>query len=138
MVGTLTLILAGLLSSPDIPAVTVQAWASRPGRFRQHRRDGADGASGTAGYGQPYNNGPGGAAGRSDQLAETRRHHPADRRGQDFVIGPLTSLAKTTPALATALAAYTSASQAQQNSWATAYDKATSRAPRRRRSTAAT
>ena len=34
-------------------------------------------------------------------------------------------MAKTTPALATALTAYTSASPAQQIRWATAYDKAT-------------
>ncbi len=41
-----------------------------------------------------------------------------------YVISPLSQLAPTTPALAAALGTYTSASSAQQLSWATAYDKA--------------
>ena len=42
-----------------------------------------------------------------------------------FVLDPLAVLAKTTPALAAALATYTSAPASQQLNWATAYDKAT-------------
>ena len=126
LVGALTVLLAGLLSSPDIPAVTVQAWA-------QHDQLGfvntaameLDGASETAGYGQPYNNAPGaqqlGPVSWQKLAGITQRIDAA----QTFVVGPLASLAKTTPALATALTAYTSASPAQQIRWATAYDKAT-------------
>ena len=127
LVGTLTVILAGLLSSPNIPAVTVQAWA-------QHDQLGfvntaamqLDGTSETATYGPPYNNG----------TAEVQQLGPINWQtlsgitqridaAQTFVIAPLTSLAKTTPALAPALTAYKNASPAQQVQWATAYDKAT-------------
>jgi hypothetical protein len=127
LVGTLTVILAALLSSPNIPAVTVQAWA-------QHDQLGfvntaamqLDGTSETATYGPPYNNG----------TAEVQQLGPINWQtlsgitqridaAHTFVVGPLTSLAKTTPALATALSTYTSASPAQQDQWATAYDKAT-------------
>jgi hypothetical protein len=127
IVGALTFILAGLLSSPDIPAVTVQAWA-------QHDQLGfvntvateLGGNSETAGYGPPYNNSTGsvqqlGPIGWQKLAGITQHINPP----QTFVIIPLTSLAKTTPALATALSAYTSASPAQQVTWASAYDKAT-------------
>ncbi|HEY3908097.1 MAG TPA: cytochrome b N-terminal domain-containing protein [Streptosporangiaceae bacterium] len=127
LVGALTMILAGLLSSPDIPAVTVQAWA-------QHDQLGfvntaaveLDGTSETATYGPPYNNGTGslqqlGPISWQKVSGITQRIDAA----QTYVIGPLTALARTTPALSTALAAYTSATPAQQLRWATAYDKAT-------------
>jgi quinol-cytochrome oxidoreductase complex cytochrome b subunit len=60
IIGALTFLLAGLLSPPDIPAVTVLAWA-------QHDQLGLvntaatelDGSSETATYGPPYNNGAG-------------------------------------------------------------------------------
>ena len=84
-----------------------------------------DGASETASYGQPYNNAPGaqqlGPVSWQKLAGITQRIDAA----QTFVIGPLASLAKTTPALATALTTYTSASPAQQIRWASAYDKAT-------------
>jgi hypothetical protein len=126
LVGTLTLLLAGLLSSPDIPAVTVQAWAHHDQvGFVNTAAMELDGASETATYGQPYNNAPGaqqlGPISWQKLAGITQRIDAA----QTFVIGPLTSLAKTTPALATALTAYTSAGPAQQVSWASAYDKAT-------------
>jgi hypothetical protein len=127
LVGTLTLILAGLLSSPDIPAVTVQAWA-------QHDQLGfvntaaieLAGTSETATYGPPYNNG----TGELQQLGPISWQKVSGitqsiDAAQTYVIGPLTSLARTTPALSTALAAYASASPAQQLRWAAAYAKAT-------------
>ncbi len=126
LVGTLTLILAGLLSSPDIPAVTVQAWAKHDQLgFVNTAAMELDGSSETAGYGQPYNNAPGaqqlGPISWQKLAGITQRIDAA----QTFVVGPLTSLAKTTPALATALTAYKNASPAQRVTWATAYDKAT-------------
>ena len=126
LVGALTVLLAGLLSSPDIPAVTVQAWARHDQLgFVNTAAMELDGASETAGYGQPYNNAPGaqqlGPVSWQKLAGITQRIDAA----QTFVVGPLASLAKTTPALATALTAYTSASPAQQIRWATAYDKAT-------------
>jgi hypothetical protein len=126
IVGALTLILAGLLSSPDIPAVTVQNWANHDQLgFVNTAAIELDGTSLTATYGQPYNNAPGaqqlGPISWQKLAGITQHINPA----RTFVIDPLTSLAKTTPALASALSAYTSASPAQQVKWASAYDKAT-------------
>ena len=126
IVGALTLILAGLLSSPNIPAVTVQNWANHDQLgFVNTAAIELDGTSLTATYGQPYNNAPGaqqlGPISWQKLAGITQHINPA----RTFVIDPLTSLAKTTPALATALSAYTSASPAQQVKWASAYDKAT-------------
>ena len=127
IVGALTFILAGLLSSPDIPAVTVQNWANHDQLgFVNTAAIELDGTSETATYGQPYN----GATGSVQQLgpigwqklAGITQHISA---AQTFVISPLASLAKTTPPLATALATYTKASHAKQVTWASAYDKAT-------------
>ena len=132
VVGALTLVMAGVLSSPDVPPVTMQTWGKvAPCRPRLHGRDRAERHLGhrrrpTA---RRTTTAPRRPAGRPRELAEARRDHPADDAARVFVIGPLSSLAKTTPALATALATYNAATPAQQNKWATAYVNAT--APRR-------
>ena len=127
IVGALTFILAGLLSSPDIPAVTVKAWAQHDqlGLVNAAAKE-LDGSSEAATYGQPYNNGTAfvqklGPISPQTLAGITQRINPA----RDFVLGPLSSLAKTTPALAAALTTYNSATPAQQVKWATAYDNAT-------------
>ncbi len=128
IVGALTLILAGLLSSPDIPAITVQNWAQHDQLgFVNAAAKELDGTSEAATYGQPYNNGNAfvqqlGPISPQTWAGITQHIRPA----QDFVLGPLSSLAGSTPALATALTTYTSATPAQQVKWATAYDSATS------------
>jgi Cytochrome b(N-terminal)/b6/petB len=126
IVGALTFILAGLLSSPDIPAVTVQNWANHDQLgFVNTAAIELDGSSETASYGQPYNNAPGAqqlGPVSWQKLSGITQHIDA---AQTFVLGPLSSLAKTTPALATALSTYTSATPGQQVTWASAYDKAT-------------
>jgi hypothetical protein len=127
IVSALTFILAGLLSSPDIPAVTVQAWGQHDQLgFVNAAAKELDGTSETATYGPPYNNGTAfvqklGPIGWQKLSGITQHINPA----QTFVLGPLSSLAKTTPALATALTSYTTATTAQQVKWATAYDNAT-------------
>jgi hypothetical protein len=127
VIGALTLILAGLLSSPDIPAVTVQAWAQHDQLgFVNTAATELDGTSETATYGPPYNNGTGslqqlGPISWQKLSGITQRINAA----RAFVLGPLSSLATTTPPLAAALTAYTSASAAQQRKWASAYDSAT-------------
>ena len=85
-----------------------------------------NGSSGTATYGPPYNNGTGGV----QQVGPVNWQKVAGitqpiNAAHVFVLGPLSSLARTTPALATALATYNAASPAQQNTWASAYVKAT-------------
>jgi hypothetical protein len=118
----LTLGLALLLSSPDVPSVTVQSWAKvAPADFLATAATELNGTSGSATYGPPYNNGTGSVQKllfSPAQLAGVRQPlHPA----QDFVLRPLSTIASTTPAVATALTTYRAASPAQQLKWANAY-----------------
>ena len=120
----LTLGLAGLLSSPDVPSVSVQSWARiAPADFIGAAASELDGTSETATYGPPYNN----VANASQSLLFSPQHmagvlqpvNPATA----FVLAPLTRLSATDPALARALATYRAASAAQQAAWAAAYAK---------------
>ena len=103
--------LAGLLSSPDVPPVTIATWAQggarglpgdRRQRARRHQRD----RHLRAALQQPD-----GSAQRilfsPQTIAGVRQPINA---AQDFVLGPLAKLAPTDPALAAALAAYKAAS----------------------------
>jgi hypothetical protein len=122
IVLALTLGLSGLLSSPDIPPVTIATWARlAPADFLATAATELNGTSETATYGPPYNN----------QTANSQRllFSPAAIIGmrqpvnaaQDFVIGPLATLAPTDQAIAAPLAAYKAAPAAQQLKWANAY-----------------
>jgi hypothetical protein len=122
VVLALTLGLAGLLSSPDVPPVTIGTWARlAPADFLATAASELNGTSETATYGPPYNN----------QTANAQRllFAPANIVGvrqpvnaaQDFVIGPQSTLAPTDPAIAAPLAAYKAASAAQQLKWTNAY-----------------
>jgi hypothetical protein len=122
IVLALTLGLSGLLSSPDIPPVTIATWARlAPADFLATAATELNGTSETATYGPPYNN----------QSANSQRllFSPAAIIGvrqpvnaaQDFVIGPLATLAPSDQAIAAPLAAYKAASAAQQLKWANAY-----------------
>src|SRR5579863_3599961 len=106
VVLALTLGLAGVLSSPDVPPVTIATWARlAPADFLGTAVSELNGTSETATYGPPYNN----------QTASAQRllFAPAAIAGvrqpvnaaQAFVIGPLATLAPTDPAIAAPLAA---------------------------------
>jgi predicted secreted protein len=121
------LLAAGLLSSPDVPPLSIRTWATvdQVG-FVNTAATELDGSSVSANYGPPYNNGTGslqqvGPVSWQKLFGITQ---PVDS-AKLFVLDPLTVAAKTDPALATALGTYTSAPAAQQLKWATAYDKAT-------------
>jgi hypothetical protein len=125
VVLALTLGLAGLLSSPDIPPVTIATWARlAPADFLATAASELSGTSETATYGPPYNS----------QTASSQRllFSPATIVGvrqpvnaaQDFVTGPLATLATADPAIAAPLAAYKGAPAAQQLKWANAYGNA--------------
>ncbi len=122
IVLALTLGLAGLLSSPDVPPVTVATWARlAPADFLATAAGELAGTSKTATYGPPYNN----QAGSVQRLLFSPQTisgvtQPVNT-AQDFVIGPLATLAPDDPAIAAPLAAYRSASPAQQLKWASAY-----------------
>ena len=119
--------MSALLSSPDVPPITVQTWGKvAPVDLVYTAATELNGTAGSASYGPPYNNGTGSVQQVGpvnwQKLAGIKQPVNAP---QDFVLGPLSALAKTTPALATALAAYNAASPAQQQKWATAYANAT-------------
>jgi hypothetical protein len=118
----LTIALASLLSSPDVPSVTIQTWSRiAPADFLATAASELNGTSETATYGPPYNN----VAGSTQSLLFA----PADITGvtqpvnaaQDFVLAPLAAGTRGNPALATALATYRAAPAAQQLKWANAY-----------------
>jgi hypothetical protein len=121
----LTFGLAGLLSSPDVPPVTVASWVqAAPADFLATAASELDGTSETAMYGPPYNtNGtpqsilfaPANCFGVTQPITDT---------AQTFVLSPLSKAAATDPALTSALATYNAASPAQQLKWATNYGNA--------------
>jgi hypothetical protein len=108
-----------LLSSPDVPPVTIATWARlAPADFLGTAASELNDTSETATYGPPYNN--------QNANAQRLLFSPAVIAGvrqpvnatQDFVIGPLTALARTDPAIAAPLASYKAASAAQRLKWA--------------------
>jgi hypothetical protein len=127
IVGALTLVMAGLLSSPDVPSLSIKTWGTvDPVGFVNTAATELDGTSVSASYGPPYNNGTGslqqvGPVSWQKLFGITQPINSAAL----FVLDPLAVQAKTSPALAAALTTYTSAPAVQQATWATAYDKAT-------------
>jgi hypothetical protein len=125
VVLALTFGLAGLLSSPDVPPVTVATWARvAPADFLATAASELNGTSLSAAYGPPYNHGTGSV----QHLLITPQAwfgvtQPLNA-AQDFVIGPLTTLTPTDRGLAAALGSYGAASPAQQLKWANAYANA--------------
>ncbi len=122
IVLALTLGLAGLLSSPNVPPVTVATWARlAPADFLATAASELNGTSETAAYGPPYNNQNGSVQkllfSPQTWFGVTQPVNAA----QDFVIGPLTTLATADPDIAGPLAAYKAAPAAQQLKWANAY-----------------
>jgi hypothetical protein len=125
VVLALTLGLAGILSSPDVPPVTIATWARlAPADFLATAASELNGTSETATYGPPYNNQNGSVQkllfSPQTWFGVTQPVNAA----QDFVITPLTALASTDPAITAPLATYKAASAAQQLKWATAYGNA--------------
>ncbi len=121
----LSSLLAVLFSSPDMPPVTLQAWASaQPRGFTEIALSELAGTSSSATYGPPYNHRSGEVQrlfGISIQKAigVTDPIDPA----KDFVLAPLSAVAGE-PALARALARYESAPRKEQLAWLAAYGKA--------------
>ncbi len=121
----LVISLAAILSSPDIPPITVATWAKvAPADFVATAASELAGTSETATYGPPYNN----ANGSTQRIlfspeAIVGVRNPIDA-AQTFVLAPLEKIAPTDPTLRAALDRYNSAPTATQTSWNTAYGKA--------------
>ena len=125
VVVILVVALAGILSSPDEPPVTVQSWSKvAPADFMATAASELAGTSETATYGPPYNNGSTSVQriGVSWQMLAGVRLpiHPAET----FVLVPLSKLAPSNAAVRSALAHYRAASVDTQKAWANAYLKA--------------
>jgi hypothetical protein len=120
----LVVALAGLLSSPDIPPLTIATWAKvAPADFVATAASELAGTSETATYGPPYNSGSGSTQRMlfsPERIVGVHQHVDA---AQAFVIAPLEKSAPTTPGLARALNRYNAASTATQTSWDNAYAK---------------
>ena len=118
--------LAGALSSPDDPAVTIQTWATKdPVDFVTTATSELSGQSGTAQYGPPYTNIPDAAqaVGPIAPQAWAGVSTPIDT-AQDFVLRPLGFAAVGNPTLTAALNTYNAASPDQQQTWLTNYTTA--------------
>ncbi|HVB45543.1 MAG TPA: cytochrome b N-terminal domain-containing protein [Streptosporangiaceae bacterium] len=132
IVSVIVLLMAGILSSPDDPSVTVQRWSTADAQgFVGTAAMELDGTAGAADYGPPYNNGTSsvqqvGPVNFQKLFGVTQPLQAA----QAFVLAPLSKLAPTTPVLAGALAQYNGATPAQQQKWASAYDAAVTKAKR--------
>src|SRR5215470_11355810 len=93
----LVLICAGVLSSPDVPPVSVQSWAKvAPADFLATSAAELNGTALAASYGPPYNHG----SAAVQQVGPVNWQKLAGvtqpiNAAQDFVLGPLTSLAAT-------------------------------------------
>jgi hypothetical protein len=124
VVLVLTFGLAAILSSPDVPPVTIQSWAQvAPADFLGTAATELNGTSLTATYGPPYN---------TNGTPQSLLFAPANWFGvtqpidpaQAFVLTPLSKMAPVNPPLAAALAIYNKAPAAVQQKWATNYGNA--------------
>jgi len=125
VVVVLVVALAALLSSPDVPPVSIATWANvAPADFVGTAASELAGTSETATYGPPYNSGNGSTQRilfAPETIVGVRQHINA---AQTFVLSPLEKVAPTNPALAAALRRYNAASPATQSSWDSAYNNA--------------
>jgi hypothetical protein len=128
LAGTLVLllILSTVLSSPDVPSVTIQSWAQNdPVDFVTTASAELAGTSTSSNYGPPYNSNSGSVQtwGFFQPQTWAGVHQPVDSAGQ-FVLMPLQLAAGNSPQLKDALTTYQAASPDQQGKWLTAYTTA--------------
>jgi cell wall-associated NlpC family hydrolase len=117
--------LAGLLSSPDDPPITIATWAKvAPADFVATVASELAGTSETATYGPPYNSASGSAQRLLFSPATIVGVRNPINAARTFVLSPLEKVAPTNPTLSAALDRYNNASSATQTSWNNAYAKA--------------
>src|SRR5581483_2031661 len=129
-VFVLGIVLAGFLSSPDEPPLTLQQYAQQnPVGFVTTAMTELSGTSVLAQYGPPYNQGTGSVQSIGpvslQQLAGVTI--PIDT-AHVYVLDPLAIAAQSDPQVAVALQMFTRASAKQQASWADAYTTALEKA----------
>jgi hypothetical protein len=125
-VGALTLVMAAFFSSPDVPPVTISAWAHNdPVDFVATATDELAGSTTSAGYGPPYNSTPDAAQawGPISPQSWFGVRIPVDS-ATAFVLEPLERGSSSNTQLATALGQWKGAASDQQTTWLDAYTKA--------------
>lgn len=125
IVFVLIVLLSSLMSSPDLPPLTISTWANQaPDDFMATAANELSGTSETATYGQPYNNGSSNVQGIGISWQKMSGIQEPINTAQTFVLSPLAKIAPTDTSLATALNMYQNASSSQQQSWDQAYQTA--------------
>jgi hypothetical protein len=124
-VGVLALIIAALLSSPDVPQVTIATWAQQnPVDLVTTATNELAGTTTSAAYGPPYNSvGAGQSWGPIAPQKWFGVRIPIDSANA-FVIQPLQKASFSNTALGAALSAWQNATADQQTKWLDAYSKA--------------
>jgi Cytochrome b(N-terminal)/b6/petB len=118
----LVVLLAAILSSPDVPPVTVATWAKvAPADFLGTAASELAGTSETATYGPPYNNGSASVQGIGPSWQRIAGVFQPINPARSFVLDPLSKIAPTDPRLSRALGSYSHASKSQQSKWDSAY-----------------
>lgn len=119
----LVLVLSAVLSSPDVPSVTLQSWSKAdPVDFVTTASAELAGSTVVASYGPPYNSGSGSVQSWGPLTPQQWAgvHIPVNAPN-DFVLQPLTQATAGDAQLATALGTYQAASSDQQQKWLTNY-----------------
>jgi hypothetical protein len=124
-IGVLTIGAAAIFSSPDVPPVTIAAWAQNdPADFVTTATGELAGTTTSAGYGNPYNtNGPGQAWGPIAPQQWFGTRIPIDS-ASTFVLQPLERASLSNTDVAAAMTAWKAAKTDQQTAWLDAYTKA--------------
>ncbi|MDA8374036.1 MAG: hypothetical protein M0Z91_07295 [Actinomycetota bacterium] len=134
VVLVLTFVLAITFSSPDMPPVTVQAWAkAQPAGFVDIAISELNRTSNSATYGPPYNNSDNPATDGIQTLGPVSIQKILGVKyslntAQDFVLKPLSTLPGD-PALSAAIAEFEQAPTSVQDHWASVYQAKLSKEP---------
>jgi hypothetical protein len=128
MIGVLglVLVLSAVLSSPDVPSVTLQTWSKAdPVDFLTTASGELAGTTVVASYGAPYNSGSGSVQSWGPLAPQQWAGvHVPINAPNDFVLQPLTQATAGDSELALALTTYNAASGDQQQKWLTNYTTA--------------
>jgi hypothetical protein len=117
------LVLSAVLSSPDVPSATIQAWAkSDPVDFVTTAATELAGQSETAQYGPPYNTADSSVQSLGPIVPQQWAGvHVTVNAPLDFVLEPLSQSTVGDQTLAAALSAFDAAGATQQQKWLNAY-----------------
>jgi hypothetical protein len=125
IVTAVVIVLAGVLSSPDEPAIAISTWARlAPADFVATATGELAGTTQTATYGPPYNTGTGSTQRIGISWEKLFGVRIPVNTAVDFVLNPLAKVAPTNPPLRLALHDYVSAPADAREAWLNAYSNA--------------